>query len=471
MQAIEELYDASQYSTSAEYVTKLALRMEKYTFHQHFHIIWPALVLLNATDYMEIGCYVGASLVTALQCPSLRRATAVDTFDSLPEQEKLVLTNIDREIGDREKPIVDMVKGSSHHIAVIIKIYRKLLQNTDCTGLDLLFIAGDHAYESVRLDFVNFYPLVKPNGIVMFDKYEDTKEFPGVKRFVDDLVGSSSLALNVIGQPENKANVFGNGLSNRMSNEFLVSKPALCLRQSKFVVCVATYERKDHSSAHKLKKFFTNLREQQFSDWTVIVVGDKYENVKEFDSFSQMFSDDEAYFVNLPVACERDDPVIQRNSRQLWCSGGCTAFNYALMLCSKFANSSIYVHADDDDVWKPNHLQALAEVYDKTNASFVWTQGVHTNGKTLPDTEYCQSKCLGKECGFLQLYPTSGQTLHSTVSWKISDIPLRYRIVHNYVTDADMWARITQYMKSHELKCYLNPTCTVHHVTEASNMK
>lgn len=464
MQTVEELYASPLYSVSAEYVRNLSNRMVDKTFHHHFHIIWPILSLLNATDYMQIGCYNYASLVTALQCVSLSRATAIDTFRGL-ETEKLVLKNIKEEVGDRCQH-VDLVKGSSHDVVLIIRIYRKLLENHHFKGLNFLFINEIHCLEGVSLDFFNFSPLVRPHGVIVFDGYADKNHFPFIRKKVDELVDSVSSSYSIIGQPKNNAKAFGNNILTDESNEFLLSKRKITLREAKFVVCVATYERQDGSTAEKLQRFFFNLRKQVFDDWVLVVIGDRYENAEEFFGFRDLFEPDRAYFLNLPVACERDDPILRKTPRQLWCSGGCTAFNYGLMLCNHFDNAEIYVHGDDDDVWESNHLKALAEVYAETDASFVWTKGVHTDGKIYPPEDYCQQQSGELKNGYLRLYPACGQTLHSTVSWNFHTITLRYRVVDNFVTDADMWRRITEHMKTHELISILNPICTVHHLSE-----
>ena len=49
----------------------------------------------------------------------------------------------------------------------------KMIQDT--VGMvDLLFIDGDHSYEGVKNDFINFSPLVKPGGCVMLHDITDT---------------------------------------------------------------------------------------------------------------------------------------------------------------------------------------------------------------------------------------------------------------------------------------------------------
>ena len=52
-----------------------------------------------------------------------------------------------------------------------------------------LFIDGDHTYEGVKADWDNYNDLVIPSGFVIFDNYS-SPAWPGVKRFVDELIFS-----------------------------------------------------------------------------------------------------------------------------------------------------------------------------------------------------------------------------------------------------------------------------------------
>ena len=59
---------------------------------------------------------------------------------------------------------ITFINGSSCAAATIEKVTETLAGRK----LDLLFIDGDHTYEGVKLDFLNFRHLVRENGIVAF---------------------------------------------------------------------------------------------------------------------------------------------------------------------------------------------------------------------------------------------------------------------------------------------------------------
>ena len=50
---------------------------------------------------------------------------------------------------------------------------------------DFLFLDGDHVYESIKKDFLNYSPLIKKGGIIAF--HDILSEYYGVKQFLNDL--------------------------------------------------------------------------------------------------------------------------------------------------------------------------------------------------------------------------------------------------------------------------------------------
>ncbi|MGA9380044.1 MAG: class I SAM-dependent methyltransferase, partial [Phormidium sp.] len=52
----------------------------------------------------------------------------------------------------------------------------------DSESLDLVFVDAAHDYDSVKADLLNWYPKIKPGGILLCDDYE--LGWPGVMRAV-----------------------------------------------------------------------------------------------------------------------------------------------------------------------------------------------------------------------------------------------------------------------------------------------
>ena len=73
--------------------------------------------------------------------------------------------------------------GSSNNSKTVLNTYKVC----DNRGIDLLFIDGDHEYESVLTDWLLYNPLVKKGGIVAFHDVESKDPEYGVSMFIDRL--------------------------------------------------------------------------------------------------------------------------------------------------------------------------------------------------------------------------------------------------------------------------------------------
>ena len=61
-----------------------------------------------------------------------------------------------------------------------------------------LFIDGDHSYDGVKADWVNFSPFVIPGGYVLFDNYNDPN-FPDITAFAHRELKNSSEGWCIVG--------------------------------------------------------------------------------------------------------------------------------------------------------------------------------------------------------------------------------------------------------------------------------
>jgi predicted O-methyltransferase YrrM len=76
----------------------------------------------------------------------------------------------------RQQQQVRVVEGNSQDPIMIKKV-----QETFPEGIDFLFIDGDHSYEGIKQDFLNYTPFVKSGGVVAFhDIVEDNETRYGV---------------------------------------------------------------------------------------------------------------------------------------------------------------------------------------------------------------------------------------------------------------------------------------------------
>lgn len=74
-----------------------------------------------------------------------------------------------------------ILRGFSHEIIKEWPAHRKI---------DFLWVDGDHSYEGIKKDILNWIPLVKKSSFICFHDYRDA---PGVKRAVDELKASGKI--------------------------------------------------------------------------------------------------------------------------------------------------------------------------------------------------------------------------------------------------------------------------------------
>lgn len=121
--------------------------------------------LRSRRSYLEIGSRRGFSLWLAAAALAPRaHLYAIDLPDG-PWGEPsgwLGLCAMSDEIGKRFDHDVRVFLGNSHDAEALKWSTRALNDNK----VDALFLDGDHSFDGVAKDFVNYVPLVKPDGIV-----------------------------------------------------------------------------------------------------------------------------------------------------------------------------------------------------------------------------------------------------------------------------------------------------------------
>ena len=72
-----------------------------------------------------------------------------------------------------------LIKGNSFHAST----HHALRAAMGDTLADLCFIDGDHSFDGVMKDFMNFEPFVRPGGLIVLDDY-NYHYWPEICRFV-----------------------------------------------------------------------------------------------------------------------------------------------------------------------------------------------------------------------------------------------------------------------------------------------
>ena len=209
----------------------------------------------------------------------------------------------------------------------------------------------------------------------------------------------------------------------------------------KFAIVIATYHRPNGNSPAYLKRSIQSVIKQTHTEWTIIIVSDKYEPESELiniiDEFRPTTKNEIVLLKNSNV--ERDHI---KNHALLWNVAGATSMNMGL----EYARSngfSHYCHLDDDDYWDPSHLESLRLVYAKfPNCIFANTKSTY-RGSALPaiDVIISENNYLPAPCGMI----------HSAISFRCDIIGFSYYTtftdggVHG-PSDADMLNRIRHFI-------------------------
>lgn len=182
------------------------------SFHHHYHILYDLSKLIekNIINYLEIGCYSGASSILMLHNPKVK-IVSVDI--GYPIEEKNVINNIKKFFND-ERFI--FIKGSSQDKETKEKILNIM------NNVDILFIDGNHDYDAVIKDFNMYVELVNKNGYIIFDDYHCpicVEVKPAVNEIINKLDKTN---FNIIGTYQNIFNAYPEKMKE--NNCFIIQK-------------------------------------------------------------------------------------------------------------------------------------------------------------------------------------------------------------------------------------------------------
>lgn len=231
---------------------------------------------------------------------------------------------------------------------------------------------------------------------------------------------------------------------------------------TKFAIVIATYQRPDGQSPFYVKRVLDSIKNQTYQNYKVFLIGDKYEDDMEFQSFGRNIDDEKIHRENLPNAYEREKYINKKHV--LWTCGGVYANNHGFKLAE--SEGFTYICTLDHDDWiEPKHLENINNVIQETNADFLCARSNHIGGKVLP---FLTKDIPEKYYYFL---PGSGGLIKSSVCYNIKSIHLRFRNVFEetgsaYPSDADLWDRIRKFIEENNLKSYCIVEITCNHLEE-----
>ena len=224
----------------------------------------------------------------------------------------------------------------------------------------------------------------------------------------------------------------------------------------KFAVITATYQRANGSTPEVLTRAINSLKNQKHQDFKLFLIGDGYNDINEFKSFSKLLPKKQIHLENLPFSPERTK--YKNPSQELWACGGTSAINRGIDIALEQGFTHITL-LDHDDMWYPNHLELINKAVQITNSPFIITQGSYTNSRNqtdiIPHSKTYKNLSINLNSYYeitskIKAYPfipVQCMFMKLSVCMDMSRIKLRFRDVLEETGtiaagDADMWNRI-----------------------------
>jgi len=179
-----------EYNNNIEKYDQLKIKINKNingrVCHNLIIILHIICKLYNIKNYLEIGVHNGGSMSYVVSESKPKICFGIDLFEDCTghyindkiTQEKS-FNNIKK---NNINSTINLIKGNSGSLETIESLKVKLLNNK----IDLLFIDGDHSYEGVKNDFLNYSSFVAKNGLIILDDYNDN--YKGIIKFVNEYI-------------------------------------------------------------------------------------------------------------------------------------------------------------------------------------------------------------------------------------------------------------------------------------------
>ena len=214
-------------------------------------------------------------------------------------------------------------------------------------------------------------------------------------------------------------------------------------------IVISTYQRKDGSTPFYLKRTLQSIKKQTYQEYHVFLIGDKYDDNNEFDTFAKEIDPNKITAINLESAVEREKYASEPHI--LWLTGGANATNVGVDLALEKGISYIAM-LDHDDYWTENHLELVSIQIKQHKPLFVCTVSYHKAGPSLAKKiPAIQSNNMA-----VSLLPLPGRMVKSACIIDFSRTKLRIRDAYaatgkNMPGDGDLLQRLNQEMRSKNL--------------------
>lgn len=156
-------------------IAERILKIASLTVWDVYHLFTHGSSLAQGATYLEIGSHLGGSMLSvAYGAESIQRCITLKAIDKNFPKEFLVNT--------RHINYLELIESVS-------ELAEEQISNN---SIDLLFIDGDHRYKFVEMDINNYWPKLKPGGVLLGHDY---KRMDGVREAVNERFGKEKISL------------------------------------------------------------------------------------------------------------------------------------------------------------------------------------------------------------------------------------------------------------------------------------
>lgn len=217
------------------------------------------------------------------------------------------------------------------------------------------------------------------------------------------------------------------------------------MNEIKLGIVMATYKQKKNNTFASLSHAVKSIRNQTYKNYKLFLIGDRYEDDKEFDTVTQILDKDKIFSENLSYAAERDK---YGHCDTTWLYGGVNALNYGI---DKAVEEGIeYIcHLDHDDYWSLNHLDEIYNAIKLFKPAWVCTRAFYCNRAYVP--------LHNREDLYIKFLPQFENVVHSSVCMSFKQLNVRYKNnfeIHGRNTlpgDGQMWTDSAEIIKTNNL--------------------
>ena len=161
-------------------------RMVFSTWVDHLPFAYDLVETIRPKLVVELGAYNGLSFFAFCQSMLENNIDGVAYAVDCWEGDKHTDAYDDSIYKDVQNHAREHYRGFTYLLKMF---FNEALQHFDDDSIDLLHIDGLHTYDAVKEDFTNWYPKVKPGGIILFhDVMAKIKDF-GVWKYFEELEG------------------------------------------------------------------------------------------------------------------------------------------------------------------------------------------------------------------------------------------------------------------------------------------